>query len=91
MAMFECRHEEWHDDNDWHEVKAYDAPAAAHAYAEHLDSEDSEAFTDPEITQPILVRESGRPESMTRFVISFDYCKSFRARRERAPTSQPAT
>ena len=82
MVRWECRHEEWHDDNDWHEIKAYDAPSAATAYAEHIDGDDSKAFMDPDLPQPVLVREIGRPDKVHRFMITFDYCKSFRARRE---------
>lgn len=84
MALWECRHAEWHDDSDWHEVKAYDARSAATTYAEHLDGEDSEAWVDPSADpQPILVREHGCPDAPALYMVSFDYYKSFRARRER--------
>lgn len=79
MALFECRHAEWHDDDDWCEVTAHDISAAATAYAKVLDVHDSEAFPDPEVTQTILVRHKGASEHQT-FVISFDYFKSFSAR-----------
>jgi len=83
MTLFECRHAEWHDDHDWHQVKAFDAISAATNYAEYLDGQDSESFMDPEQPQPVFVREVGRPDVLHRFVITFDYYKSFTARRER--------
>ncbi len=84
MGVYECRHPEWHDDTDWHEVKAFDAQTAATLYAEYLDSRDSETFMDPSADPvPVLVREFRRPDTMALFAISFDYCKSFHARRQR--------
>ena len=72
MALFECRHSDWHADDDWCEITAYDITAAATAYAKLLDDSDSEAFPDPLVTQTILVRHKGASESQM-FVISFDY------------------
>lgn len=84
MALFECRHSEWHADDDWCEITAVDVAAAATAYAKVLDGHDSEAFPDPEITQTIFVRLKGALEYET-FVVTFDYYKSFTARRELEP------
>lgn len=80
MAMYECRHGEWHDDTDWHQVKAYDPQHAATVYAEYLDGQDSETWQDPsQDTHTILVRILGRAEHEA-FDVSFDYYKSFHAR-----------
>lgn len=84
MALFECRHSEWHADDDWCEITAYDIIAAATAYAKLLDDSDSEAFEHPDMTQTVLVRHKGASDHQT-FVISFDYYKSFTARRELEP------
>lgn len=84
MAKFECRHIEWHDDDDWCEVDAYDANSAACKFAELMDSKDSEAFLRPDQdVHTFLVKKSGDQScEADAFIVSFDYYKSFRARGE---------
>ncbi len=82
MGVYECRHGEWHDDTEWHQVSAVDPAHAATVYAEYLDGQDSETWQDQDRDKhTFLVRMLGRTEHEA-FVVSFDYCKSFRARRE---------
>lgn len=82
MAKFECRHAEYHDDDDWFSVDAFDARSAAVVAAVRMDSNDSEMFVDPSYhVAPIYVREPGET-AYELFTVSFEYSKSFYARKE---------
>jgi hypothetical protein len=80
---FECRHPDWHGDDDWHPVTASCAASAVEQYVEDVDSRDCEAFQRPDTVETFLVREAGKPDTVRSFNVSFDYFKHFRVRAAR--------
>lgn len=79
MMRFLCG-EEGHcaDDDDFLEIEAKCAEAAAQGFIDYIDSRDSEWFARPDDVHTIIVKRGDRA---WKFGASFDYVKSWRVRK----------
>lgn len=81
MKRYQCTLPEYHGDDDWIEMEAWTAEAAARGFAEYMDSHDSEMFQRPDQDAvDVKVRALGGDKIET-FHINFDYVKQWYVRR----------
>lgn len=76
-TRYECTYPEYHADDDWIEIEAHSAEAAARGFAEYMDGHDSELFLRPDkdaIEVKVRLAAGGNSET---FRINFDYVKQW--------------